>query len=144
MSFVNNINALKVRLENHAGLNTFCQNTFGKGLNVQKVFKHRTEVQLDDFPIVMITRPRKDITFAGEVSRKEQSVYLYAGFHQDDKEKALENSIEFEEYLEQAVLNKTQIQGDIPMAVSINDSANDEGMFHPVYFLVMHLKVKTR
>lgn len=144
MSFVNNINAIKIRLENHAGLNSFCQNTFGKTLNVQKVYKNRKEIQLDDLPIVMITRPRKALTVSGEAPKKEQSVYLYAGFKQDDQEQALENSIQFEEYLEQAVIAKTQIQGDMGMAVFVDDTANDEGMFHPVYFMVMHLKVKCR
>jgi hypothetical protein len=136
------INGLKLRLEAYAPLRTFCTTNFNKELTVKKVFKHRTEIQLNEFPLVLITRPQRQYEFAGEVARKKNIVYLYAGFRQEDREKALENSIEFEDLLEEAV--NTRATGDVPMAVSATDSANDEGMFHPVYFLVKHVVIKDR
>lgn len=144
MSFIAKINALKVRLENNQALQNFCMNKFNKRLTVLKVFRDRTEISLSDLPIVMITRPQVNRTFAGYMPKIEQIIYLYAGFHQIDREKAIDNSIEFEELLEEAINQKTQVSGDIPMAIMPGDSANDEGMFHPVYFLVMHLTVKER
>lgn len=141
-TLVQKINALQVRLKDHAGLNNFCMSNFKKALTVKKIFKHRTEIQLHEFPLVMITRPQRQYEFAGEVARKKNVVYLYAGFRQEDRDKALENSIEFEDLLEEAV--NTRATGDVPMAILATDSANDEGMFHPVYFLVKHVVIKDR
>ena len=62
----------------------------------------------------------------------------------EDREKALDLSIEFEESTEDAVMTKTDLPGDIGMSIAVEDMANDEGMFHPVYFFVMHVKVKDR
>lgn len=141
-TLIQKINGLKLRLEAHAGLSNFCMSNFNKALTVRKVFKQRTEFQLDEFPIVMITRPQRQYEFAGQVSRKKEVVYLYAGFRSEDREKALELSIEFEDLLEEAV--NTRAEGDVPMDVSATDSANDEGMFHPVYFMVKHVVIKDR
>lgn len=141
-TLIQKINGLKARLEAHAGLINFCASNFNKALTVGKVFKQRTEVQIDEFPLVMITRPQRQYEFGGAVSHKKNIVYLYAGFRTEDKGKALDLSIEFEDLLEEAV--GTRAAGDVPMDVSATDSANDEGMFHPVYFLVKHVVIKDR
>lgn len=144
MSFVDNINAFKIRLENNQALNDFALTKFGKVFKVWKVFHNRTEIGLDDLPLIMITRPNVNRTPSNLSPRKEHTVALYAGFRQEDRLLALEQFIELDSLLEDTVMVKTNIQGDIPMAVEVTDSANDEGLYHPIYFLVMHLKVKTK
>lgn len=144
MSFIDNINALKVRLENNAALNAYAVNNYGKVFKVMKVYKNRVEIQLSDLPIIMITRPSVRRTPGNLSSRKDHSVSLYAGFRQEDRETSLEQFIELDELLEAAVIAKTALFGDVPMSVEVNDSLNDEGMYHPSYFLAMNLTVKTK
>jgi hypothetical protein len=139
---IQKINALKTRLEAHEGLRNFYLSKFSKEVTVRKVFKRKTEIRLDDFPIIMITRPRKNYLFAGEVWKKENVVLLYAGYRQEDMETALDNFIELEDLLEEAV--NTRATGDVPMVVVPGDSENDEGMFHPVYFMVKQITIKDR
>jgi hypothetical protein len=144
MSFIDNINAFKVRLENNQALNDFALTKFGKVCAVWKVFHNRTEIGHGDLPLIMITRPNLIRTPSNLSSRKEHTVALYAGFLQYDRLLVLEQFIELDSLLEDAVMAKTNIQGDIPMAVEVTDSTNDEGLYHPVYFMVMQVKVKTK
>ena len=144
MSFITSTNAIKVRLENNQALKEFCAANFSKQLKVLKAFKKKKEIGLDEFPLMLITRPQKKYISSGGASKTEHSVLLYGGFREEDAEKAFDLSIQFEELTGLAVITKTQVTGDIGMAISVEDMANDEGVFHPVYFFVMHVKVKDR
>lgn len=144
MSFVDNINALKVRLENNQALNDFALTKWEKVFKILKVFHNRTEIGLNDLPLIMITRPTVNRTPSNLSARKEHTVALYAGFRQEDRLLALEQLIELDSLLEDAVIVRTNLQGDIPMPVEVTDSTNDEGLYHPVYFMVMNLKVRTK
>ncbi len=144
MSISEKINALKIRIENNKPLQDYCALHFRKQLKVVNVFKTKKQITLDELPIVMITRPRVSREPFGNASKKEHSVYLYLGFQQTDIEKALDNSIEIEDLLEAAISSKTSIQGDAGMYVSPADSSNDEGMFHPTYFMLMEVIIKDR
>lgn len=144
MAFLEKFRAIKVRLENNQALQQFCQEKFGKQLKVLTVFKQRTEIQMHDLPIVMITRPRVRREPQGNLSKKEHSVFLYAGFMSNDREQAPELSIEFEEKLEEAVRRKTSHPDDRSFYIAPADSSNDEGRFHPVYFLVIEFLIKDR
>jgi len=144
MSFVDNINAFKVRLENNQALNDFALTKFGKVFKVWKVFHSRTEIGLDDLPLIMLTRPSVNRTPSNLSARKEHTVALYAGYRQEDRLLSLEQSIELDSLLEYAVMGKTDLPGDVPMPVEVTDSTNDEGLYHPVYFMVMLIKVKTK
>lgn len=146
MSFIASINALKVRIENNQPLQDFFQTNFNKSLTVKKVYKNRIEVNLDQLPFQMITRPLVERTFAGNDSKKVHSVLLYTLFllPDDDIEKALEHFIDIDELLEEAISVKTSLQGDKAIAVIPGNSENDEGKFHPVYASVMHVMIKDR
>jgi hypothetical protein len=134
---VNYLNAIKLRLETNGA--AFCSDRFNKEFTVQKVFRSKKEIGSEQLPMAFITRPRKAVQSNGRV---EHSVYIYAGFWLVDKELALDTFMEFEEMLESAVL--TRVDGDIPMAITVSDVENDEGLSHPFYFLVMHLIVKDK
>ena len=148
MSILPDINALKVRLQNAPALNAFFTDKFNKALTVKKVYKNRTEITATDLPLLMITRPQIVRTFGGSRAvNKEHSVLLYVGFHYDkvnDLELPLDYFIELDDLLEDAVLTKLAVTGDKAFAVSVEDSANDEGMLHPIYFMSMHLKIRAR
>ena len=130
------LNAVKTRLESNGS--SFCLERFNRPLKVQKVFRSKKEIGMEELPIAFITRPRKNLSGG----RFEHSVYVYAGFRLEDRELALDTFMEFEEMLETALL--TRAEGDIPMAISIADVENDEGIAHPAYFLVMHIIIKDR
>lgn len=144
MSFVEKFNAISIRVENNQPLRRFCQVKLGKTLTVMKVFKDKTEIDIDELPVVMLTRAGINRTFKGNISSKDHSVFLYAGFYAEDRLKAPEISIEFEELLENAVMTKTTHVNDKPMAIMPADSTNDEGKFHPVFFFVMEVMVRDR
>jgi hypothetical protein len=145
MSFITYINALKVRLENNADLQNYFVDKFGEGLTVKKVFKDRTAIDQADLPLCMITRPDVGRTPAGNATKREHSVLLYVGWPYEDLadlEKPLEYFIDIDDLLEVAVMTKSQAAGDMGMYIAVEDSANDEGLYHPIYFQTMHLKIK--
>lgn len=144
MAFVEKFKAMAVRIENNQPLQHFCQVNFNRTLKVIKVFKNRTEINKDELPIAMLTRPGVNRTFAGGTSKKDQSVFIYFGFRHEDREKAVELSIEVEELLQIAVMTKSTNINDRPMAVMPVDTTTDQGKFHPVHFLVMECLVKDR
>lgn len=145
MTFIDDINALKIRLENYAGLLDFIRSTFpGKNLTVMKTVRDRVEIQPGDCPLIMMTRPTIQRIRQGNAFNLENSVFLYAGIFEPDRTKALDELIQMEELCEEAMLSKTEIQGDKGMVVVPGDSVMDEGMFHPVYFVVKHFTVKER
>ena len=144
MSFVPVLNNLKTSLEEDTSLQAFCQSAWGKSLTVKKVFKQRVEVLLTELPVILITRPTRK-TEDGLVRRKdnEHTVRLYAGFHQPNRETALDNLIYFEEYIDAAVLADPE-RGGTARSTEFISAQNDEGLFHPVYFTVIELSIQKR
>jgi hypothetical protein len=144
MSFNDTLDDLKTKLEENAGILSFCNTQFGKNITVKRVFKHRTEVSLDELPIIMITRP--DITPGGWRPSERDYVHiarLYCGFHMDDREKAQEILVEFEELIETAILQYKN-PNSLPEGIDDIDphgAINDEGYFHPVYFFVKDVEI---
>ena len=144
MGFIDNINAFKVRLEKNAALNAFAAETFGKAFTVQKEFRNRVEINMNELPVHLITRPILRRDEANQSARKEHTVQIYSGFYMLDKSLALAAFIELDELIENAVVAYTGLSGDKPMAVRVVDSINDEGTYHPSYFMTMQLLVKTK
>jgi len=144
VGFLDRFNAIAVRIENNRSLQQFCMDNFGQALKVEKVFRWRKEIPITDLPIALVTRPYVRRSFEGMVPKKEQGISVYAGFRMEDQDKAVALSIEFEELLEDAICRKTSHPDDRPMGIMPADSTNDEGKFHPVYFLVMEVLVRDR
>lgn len=144
MSFVDTLNNIKTTLENDANLQAFCQEKWGKALTVKKVFKQRTEIHLNEFPLVLITRPTRRAQ-EGLTRRKDNdhTVRLYAGFNQKDREKAQEETIGFEEAIDNAVI-ADRTRGGTAADTAFVSSQNDEGLFHPVYFQVIEFDILKR
>ena len=93
MSFIDSINAIETRLKNFQPLKDFLQATFNKTLLVKKTVRDRTTVGQDEFPLIMITRPRIERVRAGNSTNLDNSVFLYAGISQPDRNIALEQMI---------------------------------------------------
>ncbi len=111
---------------------------------MKKVFKQRVEVSISELPIVLITRPQRS-TEEGLARRKdnEHTVRLYAGFHNTDRETALDNLLYYEEYIDAAVTADPE-RGGTAASTEFVTSQNDEGLFHPVYFTVIELRIQKR
>lgn len=144
MSFVDIISAIKVRLEHNAALTSFCNAHFGNTQQVSKEFRIRTEVNAADLPLIMITRPSRRTVWAGTISKKENIVALLAIFQQDDKALALDQIIQMEELLETIMSTRTSLPGDHGFASELRDSANDEGLYYPVYAIRLEFVVRDR
>ena len=142
MSILSKLKGIQKRLELNQALQNYCTEKFGRELKVKRVFKNRIEINLNELPLIMITRPRVNRATQNGVISKSHSVFLYIGFSQEDLLKAQDNIVELDELVEVAV-NERQT-GDVPLAITVEDSVNDEGMYHPVYFNVTHLTVKDR
>ena len=143
-SAVDIINNLKTTLENNAALASFCNTKWSKTLTVKKVLKKRTEITLDEFPIILITRPsvgKKSPCLGTKLRRTEQTIHLYCGFMQDDQTKSLDEIIEFEELLDDVLMLDPK-RGGAATSSKIENSVNDEGIFHPVYFFVMDVVIE--
>jgi hypothetical protein len=143
-NIIDKINALKFRIENNAYIQAYCAENFSKPMQASKEFRNRVELQLNDLPLTLITRPSVNREPTGNVRVKNHSVLLYIGFHETDKNKALEHIVALEELYETAVAAYTSLTGDKPMAIAVGDTINDEGAYHPSYFMVMQLTIKDR
>jgi hypothetical protein len=143
-SFIDKINALKVRLERNADLQNYAAQNFGKQFTVKKSFRDITEISLEELPIIMILRPSVSRNTAGNAVTKEHEVDLVLGFRQEDSDLALDQFIEVDELLEAAAITKTTEAGDVGMYITPLDSANDTGIHAPAYFQGMTLRIKNR
>jgi len=137
------IQALQAQLENDTALQAFTQSAWGKALTVEQVFKDRTEVRMSDLPLIMITRPEVRRTELSNVRDGHHTVRLYCGFHSQDKHAAAVDMIDFEEAIDNAIDADDTLGGTCIQALP-GDSVNDEGKFHPVYFIVKDLSIHHR
>lgn len=149
ISFTDKLKAIKVRLENNQALQDFCLQQFNKPLKVKRLYKTPDEVALTEVPLIFITRPSVQREWQGAVSGKKNTVSVYGIFHWTDEsdaglEAAADLLIEFEELIEAAAGAHTKIDGDQPMAVMPGNSANDEGMHHPLFCVNVDFIVKTK
>lgn len=142
-SFVAIINNLVTTLDGDSALSAFCTAKWGKALKVLKIFKRRTEISANDLPIILVTRPDENKEFLIGARDVDHNVRLYAGFQQDDRENALEEMIEFEEKIDDALL-VDHTRGGNAINTHPRASVNDEGEYHPVYFMVMDVAIKQR
>lgn len=144
MSFVTNLNALKLRLENNEALQAYASLNFNQLFTVKRIYKNRVEIDMGELPLIFITRPSVTRTTENQIISKLHSVNLYIGFYQEDYEKAQDNVIELDELLDPAIITKISAAGDVPMKISLNNSDNDEGVYHPAYFIVKQITIKER
>ena len=142
MSFKGVMTSLKALLENDPQLSAFCIEKWGKPLTVEIMYKEKAELSLQHLPKILITRPdvKKDFLIGGQ-KQGIHTIRLYAGFRQSDKGKGAEELIEFEEKIDDALT--TPNPWDVGNALDIRptESVNDEGKWHPEYFLVMEVAI---
>ncbi len=142
-SFVDVMNSLVTILQGDNVLTDFCLETWGKAPTVRKVYRKRTEINLDDLPIVLITRPvvtKKTLTQARD---SKHDVRFYCGFQEDDAEKGPDYLVRFEEFLDDVLTANPTILGTVGNMI-LGESANDEGALHPIYFFVAEAEVHHR
>lgn len=141
-SFYTALTALKTILTD--GLQNFCSQKWGKLPTVTISYKKRAEITLDEFPLVLITRPQVDNQDgATGFYQTNHTILLYVGFCEHDREKAAAAVIEFEETIESLIRTDPTLNVSV-MDTDIVNSANDQGNFHPVYFFVVELKARHR
>ena len=140
-SFNDALDAIKTTLEGNAALQSFCTSNFNAALTVKRVFKRRTEISA--FPVILMTRPEVKKMFLVGARDGTHTVRLYCGFHQPDKEKAQDNIVDFEELIDDALLAQ-EPETLSAMNIKPTISVNDEGMYHPHYFIVMDVEVHHR
>jgi hypothetical protein len=141
MSFVDALQELKRILENDAALLAFLAANFERPLTVRLVYKNKEEIQLGELPIILITRPEK----TGEADNTVEGFYdnivlLYLGFHCDDTEQGQLLLIQFEEFVESAIMRNMTLS-DLVSFTKPGPSRNDQGMNHPQYFIVKSMTV---
>lgn len=136
-SFVDVINDLVSCLQTDTDLQNFCKSRWNKTLIVSKVFKHRTEINLSDLPIILLTWPGVE---EGS-TEDDNTIRLYSGFHQPVRELALEETIQFQEYIRLAVL-KDKERNKLALYTRKRSVVTDEGYYHPVYFSVRDIGIE--
>jgi len=143
-SFIEVVNDLVSALQANTALDTFCKEKWNKSLLIKKMFKYRTEIQITDLPIILVTRPQKlSKDFPIGNREYEDTVRLYCGFHQPDRDIAQDEMIEFEEKIDDAVLEDRDRNG-LVLDTNVTMTVTDEGYFHPVYFVVKEVTIETR
>lgn len=142
-SFTTVIDNIVTTLQNDSALSAFCVAKWGKALTVKKVYKKRVEINLNELPIILVTRPSVEKEFLIGARDADHIVRLYAGFHQTDREKAQEEVIEFEEKIDDALL-VDHTRGGTATNTNPKSSVNDEGENHPAYFMAMDVAIKHR
>jgi|SRR6185369_12681077 len=137
-SFTYSLKELKTILAD--GLYNFCSENFGKVMNVAITYRNKQEILPSDLPLTFITRP-STVPAGGLVGqlKKDHTVLLYVGFYCEDKEKAAAATVEIEELIERILRANFSLNNTVE-SVTVVNSANDEGKFHPTYFQVIELK----
>ena len=146
-SFIDGINFIQTTLLNDAALKAFSLDSWNKAPMILPVFKKRVEIDVRDLPIILVTRPQVLKTLLVGARDGVNTVRLYCGFLQNAREQALAQIIQFEEKIDDALL--TQEATNAANAAGIKyinpkSSVNDEGMYHPVYFIAMDVEISHR
>lgn len=144
-SFNDDIEVIKQALEGDDELEAFCLASFKRKLTVRRSFEKRTEIDSDEFPIMLIVRPSMDRSRAtGGLVHRNHKLLLFFGFREEDKSEAQSHLVIMEELVEQA-LDKLEDDPDLSgeMLIEPGDSANDQGHYHPVYFIAKEVSVLT-
>lgn len=140
-SFTIVTDAIKVALQNDADLKAFCLTEWQRAQKVEKAFKKREEILQTDLPVILFTVPAQKTGYAaGRLLHRKYVIRCYAGFQQHDRVKAHDEIIRFEEFIEQALLKDATLN-DLGILITPGDSANDEGFYHPTYFLAKDFEV---
>jgi len=140
-SFTEVTDAIASALKDDAGLTELCTARWRRAQTVRKSLKLREEVSLTELPIIMITVPAMEVTrYPGGDFDRQYTIRLYCGFQQKAREKAVDELIEYEEKIEQALLNSAALKALVTDLITAS-SANDEGFNHPAYFLVKEFQV---
>jgi len=126
------------------GLQDFCSQRWSKLPTVTVSYRKRAEITLDEFPLVLITRPGvENMDDVMGIHQADHTVLLYAGFCENDREAATRAVIELEEEIGAIIRGNRQL-GGLLVDMEITASNSDEGNFHPVYFQVLEIKAKFR
>jgi hypothetical protein len=148
-SFNDALDRLKKVLSEDAAIAAWFHGRGDRKLTVKRLFKHRQQVNASELPLIMITRPDLDKKFRISGGRENtNTVRLYVLFQQNDREQAQQDVVRIEELIDDCLTANYRLKdaGGNPLADSIHPtgSANDEGMFHPVYAIVMDLAIVHR
>ena len=135
------IEELENNLLSYAPLNNFCSGKWSRSLTVQTSYVNRVEIPLNHLPIIVITRPSVEKSFLINTRDGKHIVRLYCGFHQSERDKALQELVGFEENIDDAL---TKSIFEKVMSLHPQASVNDEGKNHPNYFIVMDLLIQHR
>lgn len=138
MSFSDDLTYLAALLAADSGIAALFP---GKTVKVVRRYKSRTEIHVSDLPVIMITRPRVNTESGSNISGfADHTVALYCGFNCEDREQAQDLLIRMEEAVEVCIMKDPTLGGRV-MYTAPGSSANDEGKWHPVYFLVKEITI---
>lgn len=128
-------------------IQAFALASWQKKITVKRKFRNRTQIHASELPLIMITRPEveKESRISGGRDNVN-TVRLYILFNQDDPEKAQSEVVRIEELVDDFLDQNYRIKdaAGMPLVKNIKPggSANDEGMFHPGYGIVMDTDIQ--
>lgn len=142
-SFYEALVKLKEVLDGDADLTAFFMGKYGKRADVRLGLTRRTELTPAQLPVIMITRPRWGLgeNQPGMAGRVPHLVMLYILIYQPDRTKALQEMVALEEYIDQAVNRRFEMDGLVSNTDTMKGSENDEGKQQPVYAIVKALEM---
>ena len=146
-SFNTALDRLVVLMQTDAGLSTFCESKWGKIHTVRREFRTRVQVNASELPLIMITRPsvKKEFRISGGRDNTH-TVGLYILFQQDDRVKAQSEVVEVEEWIDDCLAANYRIKdaAGVPLVKNVRpgDSSNNEGIWHPIYAIVMDVAIE--
>ncbi len=142
-SFNTALDALIVKLQDNAALKAFCLAKWNKELTILRVFKNRTEINLSELPVMLVTRPSVVKNYLVGARDGMHSLHLYVAFQETDRIKAQEILIGLEEAIDDALLSFEP--GSVGLRqINPEESANDEGLNHPNYSMAMKVSIQHR
>jgi hypothetical protein len=131
----------------YVSLQEYASLKWGRVMTVRREFRNRVQVGASELPLIMVTRPSvsKESRISGGRDNVN-TIRLYVLFHQHDRAKAQSEVVAVEELIDDCLEAYYRIKdedGD-PLVKNVKpgESANDEGMFHPVYGIVMDVSIE--
>lgn len=142
-SFVDVLKQLQSIINTDQPLQLYIAENFDRPLTVKISYSDREEINLTELPLALITRPRLNKTSSNMARDSINTIRIYLGFNQSDKVRGMEQLIELEELFDDLFMNNYSLGGLVTSALP-TESANDEGAYHPSYFVVMDISVQHR
>lgn len=139
-SFSTCLEAMRAQIEEYAPLQAYCSANLGGSATVLAVYPDTEDMEMLKKPVIFLARPEAERMWEAPGVTAAHAVTVTAGFRATSKDDAVADQIQFEELIEDAIIEDPTLSGHA-MDTRLQGLMNSEGELWPLCFSVLHFEV---